>query len=65
MFISVPAVAQAPVPPDCAGISDVSGFDGPGQSDFDGLLTTRRVATGIVSPLFIGSPPNRPDGPAQ
>jgi glucose/arabinose dehydrogenase len=48
------AAAQAP---DCDGISDVSDFDGPAVSDFDGLLTTVRVASGFLRPLFVTSPP--------
>jgi len=48
-----PSWAQAP---DCAGISDVSGFDGPGRSDFAGHLTTVRVASGLTLPLFVTAP---------
>jgi glucose/arabinose dehydrogenase len=49
-----PVSGQAP---DCSGISDVSSFDGPGTSDFDGHLTTVRVATGLNMPLFVTAPP--------
>jgi len=61
--VAAPAVAQAPVPPDCSGISDVSDFDGPGQSDFVGQLTTVLVAAGLSSPVHVVSPPDTPDGP--
>lgn len=54
MFASSFATAQAP---DCTGISDVSDFDGDQVSDFDGLLTTVRVASGLLRPLFVTSPP--------
>jgi glucose/arabinose dehydrogenase len=49
----VPAAAQAP---DCNGISDVSDFDGPAISDFDGQLATVLIATGLSRPLFVTSP---------
>jgi glucose/arabinose dehydrogenase len=61
--VVAPAAAQAPVPPDCSGISDVSDFDGPGQSDFVGNLTTVLVAAGLSSPVHVTSPPDGPDGP--
>jgi glucose/arabinose dehydrogenase len=57
------AVAPSAFPPilaqdaDCTGISDASGFDGPGTSDFDGHLTTVRVASGLNLPLFATAPP--------
>jgi glucose/arabinose dehydrogenase len=54
----VPAVAQAP---DCTGISDVSDFDGPAVSDFVGQLTTVLVASGLLRPLFVTSPPGDVD----
>jgi glucose/arabinose dehydrogenase len=63
MVVASPGVAQAPVPPDCSGISDVSDFDGPGQSDFVGQLTTVRVASGLVQPTHAVSPPDGSDGP--
>jgi hypothetical protein len=52
------AVAQAP---DCTGISDVSDFDGAAVSDLDGLLTTVRVASGLLRPVFVTSPPGDVD----
>ena len=48
------ATAQAP---DCSGISDVSDFDGASVSPMDGQLTTVRVASGLLRPLFVASPP--------
>lgn len=58
-----PVAAQAPQMPDCTGISDVSDFDGSVVSDFVGLLTTVRVASGLSRPVFVGSPPDGPGGP--
>lgn len=55
-----PLAAQAP---DCAGIHDVSDFDGATRSDFDGLLTTVRVASGLTSPIYAIGPPDGPSGP--
>ena len=51
---AAPAMAQNP--PDCTGISDISGFDGETVTNLDGLLTTVRVASGLVRPLFITAP---------
>ena len=51
---TAPVTAQAP---DCTGVSDVSDFDGATVSELDGLLTTVRVAFGLVRPLFaVGAP---------
>jgi hypothetical protein len=55
-----PLAAQTP---DCAGIDDVSEFDGAARSDFDGFLTTVRVASGLSSPTYAISPPDGPAGP--
>ena len=55
-----PSAAQTP---DCAGIHDVSDFDGAARSDFAGLLTTVRVAFGLSSPVYALGPPDGPDGP--
>jgi len=63
LVVMPPAAAQAPVPPDCTGISDVSDYDGANVSDFDGQLTTVRVATGLVRPVHVASPPDGPGGP--
>jgi glucose/arabinose dehydrogenase len=52
------AIAQAP---DCTGISDVSSFDGAAVSDFDGFLRTVRVASGLLKPLLVTSPPGDVD----
>jgi glucose/arabinose dehydrogenase len=63
LFAISPVAAQAPVMPDCTGISDVSDFDGANISDFAGFLTTVRVATGLVRPTHVASPPDGPSGP--
>jgi len=60
LTLAGPVAAQVP---DCTGISDVSGFDGPGQSDFDGQLTTVRLVSGLTMPVTVVSPPDGPDGP--
>jgi len=54
----LPVEAQVP---DCTGISDVSDYDGANISDFDGDLTTVRVAVGLDKPLFVTSPPGDVD----
>ncbi|HET6278830.1 MAG TPA: hypothetical protein VFG08_08610, partial [Candidatus Polarisedimenticolia bacterium] len=60
----LPAVAPLSAQtPDCAGIDDVSEFDGATRSDFGGLLTTVRVASGLSSPVYAISPPDGPAGP--
>jgi len=55
---SLTAFAQAP---DCTGISDVSDFDGAAVSDFDGFLTTVRVASGLLRPVYVTAPPGDVD----
>ena len=50
----LPAKAQAPV---CAGISDISDFDGPAVSDLDGSLHAVRVATGLLRPVLVTAAP--------
>ncbi len=56
LLAAIPATAQAP---DCTGISDVSSFDGPAISDFNGQLTTVRIiSSGLLRPLWVGSPPD-------
>jgi glucose/arabinose dehydrogenase len=54
----VPVAAQAP---DCTGISDASDYDGPLVSDFNGKLTAVLVASGLLRPLFVTSPPGDVD----
>ncbi|MCP3980076.1 MAG: PQQ-dependent sugar dehydrogenase [bacterium] len=54
LLATAPAMAQMP---DCTGISDVSDFDGPTVGTMDGVLTTVRVASGLLRPLFVASPP--------
>ncbi|GEM_PF-2382175 len=49
------AAAQAV---NCAGISDVSLFDGPMVTDMAGRLDAVRVASGLTRPVFAASPPN-------
>jgi len=58
MLTVVPVAAQAP---DCTGISDASDFDGPAVSNFNGQLTTVLVASGLLRPLFVSSPPGDVD----
>jgi glucose/arabinose dehydrogenase len=54
VLMVAPVAAQAP---DCTGISDVSNYDGSTVSDFTGKLTTVLVASGLLRPLFVTSPP--------
>jgi glucose/arabinose dehydrogenase len=62
LLLAAPAPLAA-LEPDCAGIHDVSDFDGASRSDFVNLLTTVRVASGLTSPVHATSPPDGPAGP--
>ena len=55
-----PILAQAPVMPDCSGISDVLDPDG---TDYTGHLTTVRVVSGLQRLTHVASPPDGPGGP--
>jgi glucose/arabinose dehydrogenase len=54
LLLATTVSAQAP---DCTGISDVSNFDGATVGPMNGVLTTVRVASGLLRPLFVSAPP--------